>query len=83
MRPVSRFHHFLSHGPSIPHHKRHGSKQRAQRQLLDKQHICSSRRCEFEGVGVVGAGVPVEGGVEDRAEAGGAGRLLSKLGGEK
>ena len=83
MRPVPRFYHLIPHGPSIPHHERHGREQRAQPQLLDKQHICSSRRCEFEGVGVVGAGVPVEGGVEDSAEAGGAGGLLSKLGGAK
>ena len=83
MCPLPRLHHLIPYGPSIPHHKRNGSKQRVERQFLDKQYIRSSRRCEFERVGSVGIRISVEGGMEDCTEAGGSGRLLPKLGGKE
>lgn len=65
-------------GASVPDHGGDGGVQGAERQFLDQLAVCAGRGREFEGAGVVGARVSVEGRVEDCSEAGGAGGLLSE-----
>lgn len=82
MRALPGFHDQQLDCTPLSDHGGYCRKQRTQRRVLDKQHVCQGRGGEFEGVGVIGIGVLVEGRVEDCADPGSAGGLLQESSGE-